>query len=383
MSPSAAYDALVADGAIGDDAAQRAVLARLDALSGTLSAPQAKPGLVGRLFGAPKSAPGPRGLYIHGAVGRGKTMLMDLFFDALPAERKRRAHFHDFMRDVHRRIQERRAAVRAGTARGEDPFPPVAAAIAAEAPILCFDEFAVTDIADAMILGRLFDALFAAGVVVVATSNVAPADLYKDGLKRENVLPFIALIEARMDVVRLDARTDFRLEKLAGAPVWMAPLSAETARAMDAAWHRVVGTAEPGPVTLDVMGRAFVVPQAAMGAARLTFDDLVFKPHGAGDFLALAERFHTLFLDRVAPIPPDARDVAKRFITLIDVLYDHRVKLVATAAVAPEAIYPDGSGREAFEIARTVSRLVDMRSGDYLASAHLPRVEDRFVPVET
>ncbi len=316
-----------------------------------------------------------KGLYIFGDVGRGKTMLMDLFFAASPVVRKRRAHFHEFMADVHERIYAFRQQLKSGEISEEDPILLVAAAIAEETWLLCFDEFHVTDIADAMILGRLFKRLFELGIVVVATSNVAPDELYKDGLNRALFLPFIALIEQNMDVVRLAARTDFRLEKLAGAPVWYVPADHAADAALDEAWQRLTRGHVEAERDLIVKGRTLRVPHATMGAARFSFHDLCEQPLAAGDYLKIAHEFHTIVLDRIPVMDYDRRNEAKRFIILIDTFYDNAVKLVASAATDPDALYRSSDGFEAQsfeaqEFKRTASRLIEMRSETYLALPH-------------
>ena len=303
-------------------------------------------------------------------VGRGKTMLMDMFFDAAPTPRKRRAHFHAFMADVHARLHQWRQALKRGEVTGEDPIAPVAAELAREASLLCFDEFSVRDIADAMILARLFTALFAAGVVVAATSNVAPDDLYKDGLNRALFLPFIALIKEKLDIVELDARTDYRLEKLTRAPVYYSPLGAKADAALDAAFLTLTGHDRGEPVEIELLGRHLDVPQAIDGVARFDFDALCRRPLGAADYLKIAQRFHTVIIDRIPALAASERNEAKRFIILIDALYDMRVKLIASAAGEPETLYSAAEGAEAFEFARTASRLYEMRSTDYLALPH-------------
>jgi cell division protein ZapE len=297
-------------------------------------------------------------------------MLMDMFFDAAETRLKRRAHFHAFMADVHERLNRWRQARKRGEVEGEDPIGPVAADLAREASLLCFDEFSVRDIADAMILSRLFTALFIAGVVVVATSNVAPDDLYKDGLNRALFLPFIALLHERLDVVELDARTDYRLEKLRRAPVYYTPLSLKADEALDTAFLALTGHERGEPTRIELLGRYLDVPQAVDGVARFDFDALCRRPLGAADYLKLAQRFHTIVLDRIPSLSESERNEAKRFIILIDALYDMRVKLIASAAGEPEALYSGADGAEAFEFARTVSRLYEMRSADYLALPH-------------
>jgi cell division protein ZapE len=367
----ARYRALVARGRIEADPAQAELAQGLDALAAQLAGyrPARRPGTLGRLIGAKPSEP-PRGLYVHGAVGRGKTFLMDLFFETAPVAAKRRVHFHAFMADVHARIHRWRQMRKRGEVLGDDPIAPVAAALATEAALLCFDEFSVRDIADAMILARLFGALFGADVVVVATSNVAPDDLYKDGLNRALFLPFLDLLRERMAVVELGARMDYRLQKLARAPVYYRPDDSQADAAMDAAYLRLTGQARGAPCELPLLGRLVDVPQAVGGVARFGFDDLCRRPLGASDFLALAQHFHTIFIDHIPVLREAERNEAKRFITLIDTLYDRRVKLVASAAAEPDALYQGQTGAEAFEFARAASRLIEMRSLDYLAAPH-------------
>ncbi|MGO8834304.1 MAG: cell division protein ZapE [Roseiarcus sp.] len=373
MSPSIQqrYRELVAAGRLEADPAQIALIGRLDALAARLDgySPARAPNAFERLLGARPAEP-PRGLDIFGPVGRGKTLLMDLFFDAAPAGAKRRVHFHAFMADVHARLHQWRARRKAGEASGDDPIAPVAAALAAQAWLLCFDEFSVRDIADAMILGRLFERLSAAGVVVVATSNVAPDDLYKDGLNRTLFLPFIALLHERLEIFALDARTDFRLEKIARAPVFYSPADAAARAALDDAFRRLTGHEHGGPAQIDLLGRALDVPEAWDGVARFSFDDLCRRPLGAPDFLAIAQRFHTVLIDEIRVMRGDERNEAKRFINLIDTLYDQRVKLIASAEAEPGALFLGRDGAEAFEFARTASRLVEMRSIDYLGRGH-------------
>jgi cell division protein ZapE len=366
------YDALVASGAIGRDPAQVALVHRLEDLAEGLNqlALASKGRALGWLFGKAKTEAAPKGLYIWGSVGRGKTMLMDMFFARVRTTPKRRAHFHIFMADVHERIHAFRQKVKLGEIKDGDPIGPTARAIAAETKLLCFDEFAVTDIADAMILGRLFSALFAEGVILVATSNVEPVHLYEGGLNRSLFLPFIAELSARVDVVRLDARTDFRLEKLAGSPVYHRPLGPGALAAMDTAFLRLTGQARGDAITLEVKGHRLAIAEAAFGVARATFQDLCGRAYGAQDYGELARRFHTLLLDDVPVLSFENRNEARRFIILIDTLYDSRVKLIISAAAEPHQLYAADDGAEAFAFDRTASRLIEMRGSDYLALAH-------------
>jgi cell division protein ZapE len=372
-SISVQYAARVAASKIERDSAQEAVVAALARLETRIAEHRLarKSSSLGWLFGTrARESEHIKGLYVYGEVGRGKTMLMDLFFAASPVARKRRVHFHEFMTEVHERIYALRQKAKLGETNGEDPIALTAAAIAQETWLLCFDEFHVTDIADAMILGRLFTRLFELGVVVVATSNVAPGDLYRDGLNRALFLPFIAMIGKYMEVHRLAARTDFRLEKLAGQKVWHVPADDEAAAALDRAWRKLVGSASGMPQELAIKGRKLRVPRAAMGVARFFFHDLCEQPLAAADYLRVAHEFHTLIIDRIPVMGFEQRNAAKRFIILIDTLYDHAVKLVASAAAEPDALYQADDGFEAGEFKRTASRLIEMRSESYLALPH-------------
>ncbi|MGZ8324793.1 MAG: cell division protein ZapE [Rhodoplanes sp.] len=384
VSVSRRYAAIVEAGEIERDLAQEAVVAKLDTLQNRLTDQRLdrKVSVVGRLFSRREkqaSAVPIRGLYVHGEVGRGKTMLMDLFFATCPIKRKRRAHFHEFMADVHDRVHAYRQKLKTGAIVDKDPIILTAADLAAQASVLCFDEFHVTDIADAMILGRLFTQLFARGVVVVATSNVVPDDLYKDGLNRALFLPFIRLLKAHMEVMRLEARTDFRQEKLVGVKVWHVPADRAAKAALDETWRRVTHGHESRGHELVVKGHIVRVPRAAMGAARFTFHDLCGQPLGAGDYLRIAQEFHTLMVDHIPVIRAEQRNEAKRFITLVDALYDYAVELIASAEAEPAQLYEGEDGYEAHEFKRTASRLVEMASEAYLALPHRQRAASGIV----
>jgi cell division protein ZapE len=355
-STLAAYSARLAAGELAPDPQQARAAERLEALAEQLS--RWKPDAW--LGGGAR----PRGLYLWGPVGRGKSMLMDLFFEAAPAAKKRRAHFHEFMQSTHAALREARA-----NGAGHDLLIAHAARkIADDARLLCFDEVQVTDIADAMILGRLFERLFAEDVVIVATSNRPPDDLYKNGLNRQLFLPFIALLKERLDQVEIAGPRDYRLEHLMAAPVYYAPLGPAAAEAMARAWARLTFGAAPHALTLDVGGRALRVERAAAGVAWFSFEELCARALGAGDYLEIAERFHTVLLEDIPQITPSMREEAARFRALIDALYESKVKLVASADAEPPLLYPRGD--QSFEFERTASRLMEMRSRAYLA---LPR----------
>ncbi len=365
------YQSLVASGAIEADAAQAEAAEAFASLEQRLAnhTPVRKQGLLGRLF-ADKDEALPRGLYIHGEVGRGKTMLMDLFFQHSPVEHKRRAHFHEFMAEVHERIYGFRQNIARGEIADGDVIALTAASIFDEAWLLCFDEFHVTDIADAMILVRLFSKLFELGTVVVVTSNVAPDDLYKGGLNRALFLPFIAQIFDHMDVLRLDARTDFRLEKLIGVKMWLVPADRDADAALDKAWVKMTGNAKCKPRDISIKGRILHVPCSADGVARFSFAEICEKPLAASDYLRLAHDYHTIMIDRIPVMDYADRNAAKRFIALIDTLYDNAVKLMASAETDPMSLYVATDGDEANEFKRTASRLIEMSSKSYLALPH-------------
>ena len=370
---SARYAALVAAGEIERDPRQAAVVAKLARLNDRLAVHRLarKSSSLGWLFGKrAKADTESKGLYIWGDVGRGKTMLMDLFFATCPIERKRRTHFHAFMLDVHDRLRGYRNKLKFGEISEGDPINLTADDLAAEAWVLCFDEFHVTDIADAMILRRLFTRLFERGVVMVATSNVEPSELYHEGLNRALFLPFIDLLNDRLEVVKLHARTDFRLEKLIDVPVWYVPADDIATKALYAAWRRLTGGQLARPIELTVKGHRLRVPSAAMGVARFSFHDLCEQPLGAIDYLCIAHEFHTVVIDRVPTMTYANRNEAKRFIVLIDTLYDAGVKLLASAAAKPAALYLGTEGYEASEFKRTASRLIEMGSTEYLALPH-------------
>jgi cell division protein ZapE len=334
-------------------------------------------GLIGRLFGGRRdqaSHPRPRGVYMHGPVGRGKSMAMDLFFEGAPVTPKRRVHFHAFMQEVHGRLQTLRAADDAQ----DDAIRRLGTDLAGAAALLCFDEFHVQNIADAMILGRLFDALFGAGVVVVATSNFPPGRLYENGLNRNRVLPFIERLKEELDIVALDGGTDYRLGRLRGQPVYHAPDDEAAAGALAGIFGALTDDASGEAETIEVGARKLVVPRAARGVAWFDFPDLCEQPLGAADYLALTERYHTLILEGVPELAPEKRNEARRFMTLVDALYEYRVNLVVSAAAPPDALYQAGDG--AFEFQRTVSRLMEMQSRDYIETPPVTKAAADFAP---
>jgi cell division protein ZapE len=380
-----AYASRVASGEFSLDTAQVKLAKRFDALLLEVSSRRLakKSSALGWMFARKtKSINAPRGLYVHGAVGRGKTMLMDMFYELVPAKRKRRAHFHDFMADVHSRIHAHRQKLKAGETKETDPVPPVARDLIDEAWVLCFDEFSVTDIADAMLLSRLFEQLFTRGCVLVATSNVEPDNLYRDGLNRQLFVPFIGLLKENVDVLDLDARTDYRMEATTRMPVYH-ELSGggDAGAAMDLAWIRVTAGKQTAASEIEVKGRKVPVPQAGGGAARFSFAGLCEKPLGASDYAAIAGRYHTVFVDQVPVMGQANRNAAKRFITLIDTFYDRKIRLFVSAEAAPDGLYQAESGTEKFEFARTASRLNEMQSEAYLEASQAAKVSGTLDPV--
>jgi cell division protein ZapE len=368
--PLAAYRALRREAGLRHDPGQQLAAEKLQSLHNALRGYRPAGDAIGwkaRLGLARRRAEPPQGLYIFGSVGTGKSMLMDLFFQTAPLERKRRVHFHAFMQEVHDRLH----AWRQDPANKDkaDPLPTIGGQLAEEAWLLCFDEFHVVNIADAMILGRLFETLFERGVVVVATSNWPPDRLYEGGLQRERFLPFIDLVKERLDVLELDSGVDYRLQRLKDITVYHAPLGPRAEAALDKAFAELTEGAAAAPDSVHYKGRVIPVPLAARGVARFSFAELCEQPLGSGDYLAIAGLYHTLVLSGVPALSAERRNEARRFMTLIDALYEHRVKLVVSAAAPPERLYPEGDGAQEFQ--RTVSRLQEMRSADYIAKAHM------------
>ena len=359
------YRERVDAGVLTNDPVQAEAAERLDDLARRLADPPK-----GGWFSKPEPV---RGLYLWGGVGRGKSMLMDLFFEDAAPKAKRRVHFHEFMAEIQDRLDtwrkmpegERKRSQWRVKGAGDDPIPPVAKQVAAEAQLLCFDEFQVTQIADAMILARLFDQLFQRGVTMVATSNREPDDLYKDGINRPLFLPFIQHLKDRCDIFHLASDRDYRLDRLIAAPVWYAPLGPEADAALEEVWTRLTSGAHAQHVTLTVKGRKLEVSREAAGVAWFSFEELCARPLYSRDYLTIAANFHTIILRGIPQLGSEKRNEAARFVALIDALYEAKIKLVASAAAEPETLYPEGDG--AFEFERTVSRLHEMRSTDYLA----------------
>ena len=374
--PLANLAARRAAGEIHADPVQEKVVLRLQAIHDQLAAMAAaqpvKTGFLARLgFGhAPKPPEGPHGLYIWGSVGRGKSMLMDLFFADAPVAKKRRVHFHEFMLEVQARLHRRREELAARGAPPEsDTIVPIAREIAAETRLLCFDEFQVTNIADAMILGRLFETLFEEGITVIATSNRAPDDLYKNGLQRDRFLPFIELVKQRLEVLELGGAQDYRMGRLRELDLYLTPLGAWATKKLDEAFRALANGSDGEPRVLRTQGRDVDVPRAAPGVAMAHFMDWCARPMGAADFLCIADHFHTVIVAEIPRMGPDSRDKAVRFVTMIDTFYERKVKFICSAATNPGGLYPEGDG--SFEFQRTVSRLMEMQSPEYLNLEHI------------
>ena len=374
QGPLSAYRAKLDAGELLTDPAQALAAERLQALWLRLRGydppphpPSGSSGFLRRMFGRRRDdipEEYPHGLYLVGEVGRGKSMLMDLFFATADVPRKRRVHFHQFMQEAHARMHALRR-----NGRGGDPIPVITDEVASGAALLCFDEFQITDVADATILGRLFQGLFARGTVVVCTSNTRMDDLFLGQPGRDAFLPFIALLKSHLDMIVMHGSRDWRRQKLRGIPTWHVPADARADRALDEAFEELAGGVAPKSERLHVMGHTVQVPQAASGVARFDFEALCGQPLGAGDYLALATHYQALVLDGVPRLSPNNYDMARRFIALVDALYEHRVKLVASADAPPDTLYERGEGAKAFE--RTASRLEEMQSRDYLALPHL------------
>jgi cell division protein ZapE len=368
--PLTRYRAMVETGELKPDPAQELAAEKLNSLHHALLNYRPRSGRSGwrdrfGLGGRKDAAPPPQGLYLFGGVGVGKSMLMELLAGALP-DRSERLHFHELMRDIHAEVHRLRQMP--GNDEG-DPLPGIADAIAEETTLLCLDEMEVRDIADAMIVARVFARLFARGVVVVTTSNRHPDDLYKDGLQRDKFLPFIALLKDKLDLLQLEARQDYRIGRILGESVYHTPDDDAARAALDDAWNRLTDEAEPVPDSLTVKGRKIEVSAAAHGVARMSFKALCETPMGASDYLALAAQYSTLIVDGIPALGPDKRDVARRFVTLVDALYEHRSVLVCSAATPPEDIYAGDDWK--FEFQRTVSRLVEMQAEDYIRARHV------------
>jgi cell division protein ZapE len=375
LSPLKRYRALLQAGTLKPDAEQARAAAALQALYRSLKTYRPRPSGILGLFANARTSEPPKGLYIHGDVGRGKSALMDLFFASARVQHKRRIHFNAFMTETHARIHEWRSLAPRERARrpefirdaGDDPIAPVAKKIFSEALLLCLDEFQVTDVADAMILGRLFEKLFAYGTVIVLTSNTEPDRLYEGGLNRALFVPFIAMIKDRLAMVELNGPRDYRLDRIAGLNVYITPLGPDADARMNAAWRRLADTDSGGSTTLEILQRKLIVPQAANGVARFSFDALCREALGAADYLALAHNFHTILIDRIPRLASSEANEARRFTLLIDTLYDEKVKLICSAAAPPQELYVEGDNTDAFK--RTASRLVEMQSPEYLGSA--------------
>jgi len=366
--PLGDYRAKINAGELTPDPVQGLAVEKLQSLHHALAAYEPTKGMSdwkARFGLARRRENPPQGLYLFGGVGRGKSMLMDLFFRSAPVTRKRRVHFHAFMQQVHGRLNEHRQS----EGRADDPIPPIARRFAEEASLLCFDEFQVLDIADAMIIRRFFETLFDCGVVVVATSNRPPGDLYKDGLQRQLFLPFIDLIEEKLDVLMLDGPNDYRLQNVRQSGVYLSPIDDEADRTLVQLFERLTSDADELEPSLVVNGRQLDIPMAADGVAMVSFDDLCARPLGPADFLAVAGRYHTVIMRAIPSLSPENRNEAKRFVTLIDALYEHHVNLICSAETQAQDLYRAGDG--AFEFERTASRLIEMQTEIYLAKPHM------------
>ena len=365
--PLFTYRSRVAAGDLNADPAQALLVEKLQILHRALTGYQPSSGHAGwkDRFGLTRRRAEPQqGLYIFGGVGQGKSMLMDLFYETAQIERKRRVHFHAFLQDVHNRFNK----FRTENSEGGDPVPSVAAAIADESWLLCFDELQVVNIVDAIILGRLFEGLLERDVVIVATSNRPPSDLYKDGLQREKFLPFIDLINQRLDILQLGAARDYRLERMLGMQVYHQPLGKNAKTDLDKYFDELTEGYTPAPDKFEVKGRIVEIPVAAAGVGRTSFDNLCATALGPADYLEIAERYHTLILDDIPRMGEELKSEARRFITLIDALYECKVNLICSADAPPSELYVLGEG--AFEFERLVSRLMEMQSEEYLALPH-------------
>jgi len=374
--PVANLAARRAAGQVRSDPVQEKIVQRLQAVHEALVAvaheAPARKGFWSRLgLGAAEKPPaGPHGLYIWGPVGRGKSMLMDLFFADAPVAKKRRVHFHEFMLEVQARLHKRREELAARGAPPEaDTIVPIAREIAQQTRLLCFDEFQVTNIADAMILGRLFEVLFDEGLTVIATSNRAPDDLYKNGLQRDRFLPFIELLKQRLEILELGGGHDYRMDRMRELDVYLTPLGSWADNKLDEAFRALSGGLDGEPRVLRTQGRDVPVPRAAPGVAMANYMDWCARPMGAADFLCIADHFHTVILADIPKMGPDSQDKAARFVTMIDSFYERKVKFICSAAAAPAKLYTEGDG--AFEFQRTVSRLMEMQSPEYLALPHI------------
>ena len=360
------YRSYVNDGTIDHDLAQALLIEKLELLANRLTSYSPPERTDFLSYFTRKRGEVPKGLYIFGKVGRGKTFAMDMFFEAIPMKRKLRVHFHAFMLDVHKRIARAREHSKG------DPISAVAKSIAGETTLICFDELHVTDITDAMVLSRLFKKLLNRGTILVATSNAHPTELYKDGLNRQLFLPFVDLIQDHLELYELDAGLDYRLEKLASQKLYFTPADKSTKAQMDALWLRLTGSDTGVMREHELNGRILIVPKSGMGAARFSFESLCGQPLGVEDYLTLAHAYHTVFIDHIPILTPERRNEARRFINLIDTFYDNHVKLIVTADAEPDGLYPVGTGADHFE--RTTSRLIEMRSEEYLATAHGPDI---------